>query len=176
MMSVLVREMGEQEFEEIFDDDGAEELVDMGSFNHGYIQMRLGSLIEQTGHYTPVSELTLDVSGIDVSQFGLRSKEEIKPDICVYPRRGLSRPQDILKMSDMPLLAIEIVSPRQGLYDLVTKFRVYFALGVQSCWLVEPTINAVSVYTTIDHWETYARGDVVDEKLNLRIPIDQIFG
>ena len=133
-------------------------------------------LIEQTGQYTPVSELTLDVSGIDVSQFGLHSKEEIKPDICVYPRRGLSRPQDILKMNDMPLLAIEIVSPRQGLYDLINKFRVYFVLGVQSCWLVEPTINAVSVYSTIEHWETYTRGEVIDEKLNLRIPISRIFG
>lgn len=176
MMPVLVQEMNEQAFEEMLDDEDAEGFADMGSFNHGYIQMRLGSLIEQTGHYTPVSELTLDVSGIDVSQFDLRSKEEIKPDICVYPRRGLSRPQDILKMNDMPLLAIEIVSPRQGLYDLINKFRVYFVLGIQSCWLVEPTINAVSVYATIDHWETYTRDDVVDEKLNLRIPISRIFG
>lgn len=171
MMPVLVREMDGQEFEE-----ETEELVDMGSFNHGYIQMRLGSLIEQTGQYTPVSELTLDVSGLDVSQFDLRSKEEIKPDICVYPRRGLSRPQDILKMNDMPLLAIEIVSPRQGLYDLINKFRVYFALDIQSCWLVEPTINAVSVYSSIEQWETYTRGEVIDEKLNLRIPISRIFG
>jgi Uma2 family endonuclease len=176
MMPVLVREINEQGFEEILDDENAEELADMGSFNHGYIQMRLGSLIEQTRRYTPVSELTLDVSGIDVSQFGLHSKEEIKPDICVYSRRGLSRPQDILKMNDMPLLAIEIVSPRQGLYDLINKFRVYFVLGIQSCWLVEPTINAVSVYTAIDRWETYTRDAVIDEKLNLHIPVNQIFG
>lgn len=176
MISTLVREVAKQALEENLHDDEVEEWADMGSFNHGYIQMRLGSLIEQTGQYTPVSELTLDVSGLDVSQFGLGSKEEIKPDICVYPRRGLSRPQDILKMNDMPLLAIEIVSPRQGLYDLIIKFRVYFALGIQSCWLVEPTINAVSVYTAIDQWETYTRDDVIDEKLNLRIPVNQIFG
>ena len=58
MMPVVVREMDEQAFEEILDDADAEELADIGSFNHGYIQMRLGSLIEQTGQYTPVSELT----------------------------------------------------------------------------------------------------------------------
>ena len=146
------------------------------SFNHGYVHMRLGSFFDRTGYYTPVSQLTLDVSGIDISQFGLRSEEEFKPDICVYPRRGLSRPQDILKMNDMPLLAIEIVSPRQGLYDLINKFRVYFVLGIQSCWLVEPTINAVSVYTAIDRWETYTRDALIDEKLNLHIPVSQIFG
>jgi hypothetical protein len=42
--------------------------------------------------------------------------------------------------------------------------------------LVEPTINAVSVYTAIDRWETYTRDAVIDEKLNLHIPVSQIFG
>lgn len=175
MVPVLVKKNVAEEVAEDFNEE-IEEVTDIGSFNHGYLQMRLGMLFAQTGKYTPISELTLDVSGIDVSQFGLRSKEEIKPDISVYSRRGLSRPQDILKMSDMPLLAVEIVSPRQGLYDLINKFRVYFVLGVQSCWLIEPTISTVTVSSAMDAWETYARGDVIDEKLDLRLPIEQIFG
>ena len=42
-----------------------EEVDEMGSFNHGYIQMRLGSLFEQTGGYTPIGEINdpnLDVT------------------------------------------------------------------------------------------------------------------
>jgi Uma2 family endonuclease len=152
-----------------------DEVEDMGSFNHGYIQIRLGSLFERMGAYTPVSELNLDVSGIDLSQFDLKSKEEVKPDISLYPKRSLSRPKDILKMREMPLLAVEIVSPKQGTYDLIEKIRVYFALGVQSCWLIEPAINTVTVYASIDDWETYTRGEVVDPKLGIRIPISEIF-
>jgi Uma2 family endonuclease len=156
-------------------DEEVEESIDMGSFNHGYIQIRLGVLFEQLGNYTAVSELTLDVGGIDLSQYDVRSKEEIKPDLSIYPKRGLSRPQDILRMQEMPLLAIEIVSPKQGVYDLIEKFKVYFDLGVQSCWLVEPAINAVTVYSSIHEWETYTRGEVVDQKLGIRLPVQDIF-
>ena len=58
-----------------------EEADNMGSFNHGYTQARLIVLLDRVGKYTPVSELSLDVSGTDLSQFGLKAKEEIKPDI-----------------------------------------------------------------------------------------------
>jgi Uma2 family endonuclease len=156
-------------------DETVEEVEGIGSFNHGYVQMRLGSLFERAGEYTPISELNLDVSHIDLSQFELKSKEEVKPDISLYPKRSLSRPQDILKMREMPLLAVEIVSPKQGVYDLIEKFKVYFELGVQSCWLVEPAINAVTVYASINEWETYARGDVVDQKLGIRMSTQEIF-
>jgi Uma2 family endonuclease len=152
-----------------------EESIDMGSFNHGYIQIRLGVVFERLGTYTAVSELNLDVSGLDLSQYEVRSKEEIKPDLSIYPKRGLSRPQDILRMREMPLLAIEIVSPKQGVYDLIEKFKIYFDLGVQSCWLVEPAINAITVYSSIYEWETYTRGDIVDQKLGIRLPIHDIF-
>jgi Uma2 family endonuclease len=71
-------------------------------------------------------ELSLEVSQIDLSQFGLKAKEELKPDICLYPKTEKSgfRKRDILKMSDMPLLAIEIISPKQGIDDILTKFDV----------------------------------------------------
>lgn len=155
------------------DADG--EPVNKGSFNHGYTQIRLGVIFERLGNYTPVSTLTLDVSSLDLSKYEVRSKEEIKPDLSIYPKRGLSRPQDILRMREMPLLAIEIVSPKQDVYDLIEKFKIYFDLGVQSCWLVEPAINAVTVYTSIYEWETYTRGEVVDPKLGIRLPIHDIF-
>jgi hypothetical protein len=66
MIPVLVREMNEQEFDEGRHDEEGKELADTGSFNHGYIQMRLGSLIEQTGQYTPVSELTDEKLGLRI--------------------------------------------------------------------------------------------------------------
>ena len=156
-------------------DHEIEEVDTIGSFNHGYVQMRLGSLFEQSGKYTPISELNLDVRDVDLSRFEIRSKEEIKPDISLYPKRGLSRPQDILRMGEMPLLAVEIVSPKQGLYDLIEKIKVYFELGVQSCWLIEPAINAITVYTSLAQWETYTRGEIVDPRLDIRLTIEDIF-
>lgn len=155
--------------------DELEEDVDMGSFNHSYLQVRLGILFDQLGKYTPLTDLSLDVSGVDLSQFDLKTKEEIKPDIVLYPRRSLSRPRDILKMREMPLLAVEILSPKQGTYELLEKFRLYFELGIQSCWLVEPAINAVTVYASPEQWQAFVRGEVVDEQLGIRLSIEEIF-
>lgn len=153
----------------------AEESIDMGSFNHAYVQARLTVLLDRIGLYTPVNELSLDVSRIDLSQFDIRSKEEIKPDIALYSKRGLSRPSDILRMIEMPLLAVEILSPKQGTYDILEKFKVYFELGVRSCWLVEPALHTVAVYQSIAQWTTFGSGEVIDERLDIRIPLSEIF-
>lgn len=162
-------------------EDEVEESDDVGSFNHGYLQVRLGSLFDRMAEFTTVGELSLDVSGVNLSrfdirsQFDLRSKEEIKPDLSIYPKRGLSHPKDILKMKEMPLLALEIVSPKQGMYEIAEKVRLYFELGVQSCWVVEPVTQAITVYASVDQWEIFARGDVVDAKLGIRLAMNTIF-
>ncbi len=156
-------------------EDQTEEFADMGSFNHGYLQARLTVLFDRIGIYTPVNELSLDVGSIDLSQFDVRSKEEMKPDIALYPKRGLSRPTDILRMAEMPLLAVEILSPKQGTYDILEKFKVYFALGIQACWLVEPALNTVTVYASLTQWKTFSSGEVIDEIVGIRCLIDEIF-
>jgi Uma2 family endonuclease len=126
-------------------------------------------------HWNSSSQKSLDVNGVDLSQFDLKSKEEIKPDLALYTKRGLSRPKDTLKMKEMPLMALEIVSPKQGLYEIAEKVRLYFTLGIQSCWVVEPITHAITVYASSDQWETFSRGEVVDEKLGIRLPISEIF-
>jgi Uma2 family endonuclease len=169
------KKMDTPTLEEQVEDNLFEADEDMGSFNHGYIQVRLGILFDRLGSFTPVNELSLDVSGIELSKFDIRSKEEIKPDISLYPKRGLSQPRDILKMREMPLLAVEILSPKQGLYEIWEKFRLYFELGIQSCWLVEPTTRVVTVYSSSQQWQAFSSGEVIDEKLGIHIPLSEIF-
>ena len=152
-----------------------EEFEDMGSFNHGYTQTRLIVLLDKIEQYTPVTELSLDIRGIDLSKFDLRTKEEIKPDICLYPKRGRSQPRDILRMKEMPLLAIEILSPKQGSYDILEKFKAYFVLGVTPCWLVDPAVRTITVYAANDEWETFSSQEVVDEQLGIRLPLHEVF-
>lgn len=75
----------------------------------------------------------------------------------------------------MPVLAVEILSPLQGVKTLVDKFRVYFALGIRSCWLVYPYAEAIAVYHTPDEFTLYAQGELVDEVTGVRIPLQEIF-
>lgn len=44
-----------------------EEYADLGSFNHGYVQVRLGGLFDRMKEFTTVGELSLDVSGVELS-------------------------------------------------------------------------------------------------------------
>jgi len=156
-------------------EESTEESVDVGSFNHSTIQVNLAYLLKRLGVYTVSADLSLDVSNVDLSEFHLLLCAEVKPDLCVYSKRKLDPANDILRMTEMPLLAIEIVSPRQGLYEITEKFKLYFQLGVRSCWLVIPNTQTVTVYSAIHRFQTFVSGEVVDEELGIRLSLAEIF-
>ena len=158
--------------DEIFIDE-TEAVDDVGSYNHSIIQANLAFLLKRLGKYSVFTELSLDISQFELHKF--KYKDEIKPDVCVYPKRGLSRPFDIMKMSEMPLLAIEILSPRQGAQEILEKFAVYFGIGVQACWLIDPTTAIVAVYAALDQHKTFSIGEVIDETLDIRLPLAEVF-
>ena len=159
--TLLVREE-EQEFD------------DMGSYNHSLVQGNLAYLLRKHSDYSVFIELSLDTSGLDRTRFPA-FKDELKPDVCAYSRRSVVD-LDILVVSEMPRLAIEVVSPRQGALGIVQKFQAYFALEIPSCWLVDPTTAVVRVYHPNESPQTFAAGDVIDEVVGVQIPIAEIFG
>lgn len=154
---------------------------DMGSYNHSLVQAQLSALLlSQDSRFSVFIELNLDSGQIDLNQFGLKAKEELKPDICLYPRAEKNakvKKRDIIRMSDMPLLAIEVVSPKQSVDEIIAKFEAYFTLGIKSCWLIIPTMEAVDVYSQFEQHKIFERNDteVIDEKLDIRLPIQKIF-
>jgi Uma2 family endonuclease len=77
-------------------------------------------------------------------------------------------------MTDMPLLAIEIISPTQGTLELINQFNVYFEAGIKSCWLVDPLQGSVVVFNSPNKAQTFTCGEVVDEIID-RLPIDELF-
>lgn len=157
--------------------DTEEEFEDMGSHNHSMVQANLAYLFKQLGDYTVYSELSLDISPLDSARYNL--KDEVVVDVCLYPKRPLSVPRDILRMTEMPLLAVEILSPRQGTGSILEKFEAYFVLGIPSCWLVDPLTQTVHVYSSPTQRTTFstglADGEVVDHTVHIKIPIAAIF-
>lgn len=152
-----------------------EESIDVGSFKHSAAQANLAFLLKRIGKYTVLTDLSLDISQVDISQFDINMKEEIKPDVCIYLKRQRNLQNDILLMAEMPLLAIEVLSPKQEIYDILEKFKLYFSLGVQSCWLVTPSTRTVFVYSAPDRFVTFGTGEVIDEALGIQIPVEEIF-
>jgi Uma2 family endonuclease len=134
------------------------------SFNHGYFQLSLGTALRNLGKYVVVTAVTIDIDG-----------KPYIPDVLVYPKRKVSRKHDIIQMTEMPLLAVEILSPTQGTKEILDKFEAYFAAGVRSCWLVEPVMGVVSVHSSLENAQTFSSGDVVDDVLDIRLPLAEIF-
>lgn len=147
----------------------------MGSLNHSAIQANLSFLLKRVGKYSVFTELSLDLSQLDASLRTTINSNEIKPDVCIYPKRPLNLVKDVLRIAEAPLLVIEILSPLQGTQVLLDKFSVYFALGIQSCWLVIPANRSVTVYHALDNFRAYSEQILTDTKLALELNLDEIF-
>jgi Uma2 family endonuclease len=134
------------------------------SFNHSYVQITLGSALLNLKKYTVLSELSLDIDGT-----------EYRPDICVYHKRSMNPTHDIARMTEMPLLVCEILSVSQTLQEMIDKFDSYFKAGVQSCWLILPVTCTVVVYHSLDEFKVFATDQIIDEILDIRLSIQDIF-
>ncbi|MBF0397459.1 MAG: Uma2 family endonuclease [Desulfobacterales bacterium] len=134
------------------------------SYNHSVLQANLIGVLKNLKKYSIACELSLEINGI-----------EYRPDICIYPKRPLSIPRDIIKMTEMPLLSIEIISITQTIDDILNKFEAYFGAGIKSCWLVIPFPFAVMVFSSIDKVKTYSDHEIIDENLNIRIQSQELF-
>ncbi len=155
---------------------------EMPSQNHSLIQARLGGLFNLDDRFNAATELTLDVSHRDLTPFKIKATQELEPDIAVYYASDFdvidpTVDNDVLKVSQMPLLVIEVLSPTQGTAEIFAKFRAYFALGIKSCWLVDPTLRIITVCSNPNDLNIYklADGEVVDNLLDIRLPLSKIF-
>ncbi len=114
--------------------------------------------------YTVFTELTLELDG-----------NEITPDISVYPQMEIDYTHDEVRMAEPPLMTVEIMSPTQGIQDLVNKIQHMVDAGVQSCWLVQPTLKTVTVFDAEMQPKTYSEGIVTDTATDIQVTIEDIF-
>ncbi len=138
----------------------------MPSKHHAFIQSRLLSQFDRrySERYTALPELFLD----------LPIRDRV-PDLCIYPYMA-SMGEEAIKMTDLPLCAIEIISPTQNHIDLLIKRRQYFDAGIQSYWLVFPDPKSVYVYSSPDEFEVYSYREVLkDTVLDIELPLSEVF-
>lgn len=138
----------------------------MGSRNHSYVQVNLAIALASLNQFVVFSELSLEIAG-----------KEYKPDICLYSEEYdlTSLAEDVVRETHLPLLAVEILSPRQVMMDIMSKFKTYFEAGIPSTWLVIPSGYTVLVYSNLTTVQAFSHGDIIDETLHIRLPLNKIF-
>jgi Uma2 family endonuclease len=137
----------------------------MPSKAHGYTQTNITAiLLPHRDEYTIFSELTLELEG-----------RELTPDLSVYPKTDVDLVHDEVRVTDPPLLAVEIASPTQNIQALIDKIDFLLDAGVQSCWLVQPPLRTVTLFPGTMDSTTVSSGSFTDPVLDIEVSIDAIF-
>ena len=135
------------------------------SLNHGVTQaLLIGAFLRYLSQYTVVSELSLELEG-----------ERFTPDVCLYPKLQTDPLEDRIRMTEPPLLAVEIASPSQGTQTLVDKIRLMLRLGVRSAWLVQPALQTITLFHPGAKPRTFTEGLIKDDVADIEVALDGVF-
>ena len=136
------------------------------SFNHGVVQ---ANLIAELGVFRKKFRIASELS-LDLTEW------PSVPDISIYPKMDIDLKNDVITMKDPPLCTIEILSPSQSLTDLTSKALGYFEHGVQSCWIVLPSLSNIYVFSSPDEYVIFRATETLnDEKLGISFPLEEVF-
>ena len=137
------------------------------SKNHAKIQSRLAKDlgVNYDEKYDVLTEFEIELVG-----------KKVIPDVCLLPIEPSDWKNDLIRGQDAPILAIEILSPRQAFSDITDKiYNIYFPAGVKSAWIVLPPTESVMVFTPNDDIKTIRRGIVKDETSGFEVDLAKIF-
>lgn len=138
----------------------------MPSANHALIQTSMiGAFLRCAEGYSIFTELSLELDG-----------QPYVPDVSVYPRLKADPLHDQIKLTEPPLLVIEILSPTQPLDELIQKANAYLGAGVKSCWIVQPALEVIAVMEADKKPKLYTGGEVTDPGTGMTVNVEEIFG
>lgn len=138
------------------------------TLNHAYVQtnMLVALKTRYRDTHTLLSELNITMT----------EQPDTVPDVAIYPKLDINYFFDITSMTEMPLTVIEIVSPSQSDAEIIAKFKRYFDAGVQSCWLVMPSFQAVSVYSAFGKYQFFSETDTLTDRITgIELPVSEVF-
>ena len=139
----------------------------MPSKNHAILQGEIYyELRTQFGtQFDILPELSLDLTS-----------GKATPDLCVYEKTPRNWQVDVIKTKETPLLAIEILSPKQNFNDIVDKMNnIYFPAGMKSVWVVLPSAQSVMIFTPNAKPRLFNSGIMQDTASGFEVDLDKIF-
>ena len=112
-----------------------EQVEKMPSLNHSFVCAQVMKQLLQNDEIQPLPELTLDID------------RGLTPDISVFPKSKVHPNffEDVLKIQQLPLLAIEVVSSSQSVQEILAKATLLVNAGVRTVWAVEPYGRSIFV-------------------------------
>lgn len=140
----------------------------MPSRNHSLVQTQIGFLLKR--------DYGKEFSILSEAEISFLPKNAV-PDICIYPKMQVNfEEEDVIKMPNPPITAIEILSPKQALEDVVAKARdIYFPNGVKSVWVVMISLKTVAIIALNTEPKYFTSSELFDPSTNIRLVVNEIF-
>ncbi|MCI5137232.1 MAG: Uma2 family endonuclease [Candidatus Electrothrix sp. AR1] len=134
------------------------------SLYHSAIAINIGGELVKQKEFRAHFELTVVIEGANY-----------QPDISVYKRKKLNfiSEQDKPKTEELPLLAVEIVSPSQTMNELIKKAEFYVGSGVSSVWIVHPQTHSITVKSQVET-KIYHEG-ILEDMTGIRADLGVVF-
>ncbi len=136
------------------------------SLNHSRIINRIGVALDRyDDKYDVFPELELELS-----------TGKCKPDVSIYENLPSDWYNDIIFYSQPPIIAVEVLSPKQAVTDLTNKaFQQYFPAGVSVVWLIIPTTRIVQALLPNGSIQTWSQGIMKDPITQMEIDLGYLF-
>jgi Uma2 family endonuclease len=167
-MELLEKPFPHSVYADIYEDTAEPEIdKNMASRNHAKIQSRLAK--ELGNNYDEKYDILTE---FEVELLGQR----VVPDVSIFPIEPSNWKKDTIRGTAAPLLAIEILSPRQSYDEVVTKIReVFLPSGVRSAWFILPSTEMILVFTPDENVYTVNKGILKDAASGFDIDLGKIF-
>jgi len=112
----------------------------MPSLNHSYICAQVMRQLLQDDSIQPLPELTLDIDNGLTPDISVFKKEKIQPNFF----------EDILKVKELPVLVIEVISSSQSIQAILEKSKLLVNSGIKTVWTIEPYGRSIFVVSSKD--------------------------
>ena len=139
----------------------------MPTWNHAILQKRILVRIESRyeGQFSVMPELNISILG-----------ERLVPDLAVFAGITGFLTSDKMLVTELPVLAIEILSPSQSVTELATKAEHYLQAGVKSCWIVVPEFNTITISSAEGVYQTFDRHEtLLDPATGIELELAPLF-
>ena len=83
------------------------------------------------------------------------AERAMTPDLALFPGVATLVKPDVVLVPEVPVTVVLILSSSQAFDAQVKMTENYLLAGVRSCWLVEPTLLAISVTSCLGVYQTF---------------------
>jgi Uma2 family endonuclease len=130
-------------------------------YTHGIVESNFGRILGEFVHQRKLGHVLVGEVGI----YTRRNPDTVRgADVAYISRERLAQGQSQSYLDVAPELIVEVLSPGDRWTEVIEKLEEYFAIGVQSVWIADPTRQEVFVYHSLTEVIRFPTDETLSEE------------